>query len=38
VKAGIVLDVEATAAHRTKELDATKKMIERFEERFDVKP
>jgi transposase len=38
VKAGIVLDVEATAAHRTEELDATKKMIERVEERFDVKP
>jgi transposase len=38
VKAGIVLDVEATPAHRTKEVDATKKMIERVEERFDVKP
>lgn len=38
VKAGIVLDVEATAAHRTQEVDATKKMIERVEERFDVKP
>jgi transposase len=38
VKAGIVLDVEATAAHRTREVDATKKMIERVEERFDVKP
>src|SRR2546426_55928 len=38
VQAGIVLDVEATAAHRTQELDATKKMIERVEERFDVKP
>src|SRR5688572_4983347 len=32
VKAGIVLDVEATAAHRTQEVDATKKMIERVEE------
>jgi transposase len=38
VKAGIVLDVEATAAHRTQEVDATKKMIERVQERFDVKP
>jgi transposase len=38
VKAGIVLDVEATAAHRTQEVDAAKKMIERVEECFDVKP
>jgi len=26
VKAGIVLDVEATAAHKTQEVDATKKI------------
>jgi transposase len=38
VQAGIVLDVEATATSRTRELDAAKKMIERVEERFDVKP
>ena len=38
VQAGIVVDVEATAANRTQELDATKKMIERVEERFEVKP
>jgi hypothetical protein len=38
VQAGIVVDVEATAANRTQELDATKKMIERVEQRFEVKP
>jgi transposase len=38
VQAGIVLDVEATAANRTQELEAAKKMIERVEERFKVKP
>ena len=38
VHAGIVLDVETTAANRTEELDAAKKMIERVEERFAVKP
>ena len=38
VQAGIVLDVEATAANRTQEVDAAKKMIERVEERFEVKP
>ena len=38
VQAGIVVDVEATAANRTQELDATKKMIQRVEDRFEVKP
>lgn len=38
VDAGIIVDVEATSAHRTEELDSTKKMIERVEERFDLKP
>lgn len=38
VGAGIIVDVEATSAHRTEELDSTKKMIERVEERFDLKP
>ena len=38
VHAGVILDVEATAAHRTEETDATKTMIDRVEERFDLKP
>ena len=35
---GIILDVEATPAHRTAEVDSTKVMIERIEARFDLKP
>jgi len=38
VQAGIVVDVEATAANRANEVDATKKMIERVEERFELRP
>ena len=38
VHAGVILDVEATAAHRTEETNATKTMIDRVEERFDLKP
>src|ERR1700751_3135216 len=38
VHAGVILAVEATAAHRTEETDATKTMIDRVEERFDLKP
>jgi len=38
VQAGIVVDVEATAANRTQEVDAAKQMIERVEARFEVKP
>ena len=38
VQAGIVIDVEATAANRTQEVDAAKKTIQRVEERFEVKP
>lgn len=38
VDAGIIVDVEATAAHRSEELESAKKMIERVEERFDLKP
>ena len=38
VHAGVILDVEATAAHRTEEVNATKTMIDRVEERFDLKP
>jgi transposase len=36
--AGIVVDVEATPAHRTDEINATKTMIERVETRFALKP
>jgi hypothetical protein len=36
--AGIVVDVEATPAHRTDEINATKAMIERVEVWFDLKP
>jgi len=35
---GVILDVEATPAHRTAELESTKLMVDRVEERFDLKP
>src|ERR1700681_4477344 len=35
---GMVVDVEATAAHKTDEINATRTMIERVEDRFDLKP
>jgi transposase len=38
VHAGVIVDVEATAAHRTEEVEATKTMIDRVEGRFDLKP
>ena len=38
VHAGVIVDVEATAAHRTAEVDATKTMLDRVEERFELKP
>ncbi len=38
VHAGVILDVEATAAHRTEETDPTKTMIDRVQVRFDLKP
>ena len=38
VAAGIVVDVEATPAHKLDEIKATKTMIERVETRFDLKP
>jgi transposase len=38
VHAGVIVDVEATAAHRTEAVEVTKTMIERVEERFDLKP
>jgi hypothetical protein len=36
--AGIIVDVVATPAHRTDEVNSTKTMIDRVEERFDLKP
>ena len=38
LQAGIIVDVEATPAHRTQEVNSTKTMIDRVEERFDLKP
>jgi hypothetical protein len=38
VDAGIIVDVEATPAHRTHEVNATRTMLDRVEERFDMKP
>src|SRR6202051_2926777 len=38
IHAGVIVDVEATAAHRTEENDATRTMIDRVEEGFDLKP
>ena len=36
--AGIIVDVEATSANRTQETDASKAMIDRVEQRFEIKP
>ena len=38
VKSGIIMDVEASRAIRQAEVGAAKTMIERTEERFDIKP
>jgi IS5 family transposase len=38
LQAGIIVDVEATPAHRTLEVESTKTMIDRVEERFGMKP
>ncbi len=38
LKAGIIVDVEATPALRTDEVNSTRTMIDRVEERFDIKP
>src|SRR6266478_8537231 len=35
VRAGVIVDVEATSAHRTQEVNATRIMVNRVEERFD---
>lgn len=36
--AGIIVDVEATPAHRTQEVDSTRTMIDRVERRFQLRP
>ncbi|HEU4600769.1 MAG TPA: IS1182 family transposase [Steroidobacteraceae bacterium] len=36
--AGIIVDVEATPAYRSQEVNSTKTMIDRVEERFQLKP
>src|SRR6185437_10630951 len=38
VHAGVIIDVEATGAHRTEEVEATRTMINRVEDRFGIKP
>ena len=38
VDAGIILDVEPTTANRSDEIQSTKTMIDRVEERFEIKP
>jgi len=38
VHAGVIVDVEATSAHRTEENDATKTMIDRVEQQLGIKP
>lgn len=35
---GVIMDVEATPAHRTAEVDSTRTMVGRVEERFDIRP
>jgi len=38
VQGGVIVDVEATSAHRTEEVDSACTMIERVEKRFALKP
>jgi len=38
IDAGIIMDVEASPINRIAEVNTTQKMIDRVEERFDVKP
>jgi transposase len=38
LEAGIIVDVEATPAYRIDEVNSTKTMIDRVEDRFDMKP
>src|SRR4029453_12073369 len=38
LRAGIIVDVEATPAYRSQEVDSTKTMVDRVEQRFQLKP
>lgn len=38
VQAGIIVDVEATSAHRIQEVESTRTMLERVEHRFGIRP
>jgi len=38
LEAGIIVDVEASAVNKTAEVEATKTMIERVEQKYDMKP
>lgn len=38
LKAGMIVDVEATAVNKTAEVEATKQMIDRVEHKFAIKP
>ena len=38
VEHGVIMDVEATPAHRTAEVDSTKIMVDRVEARFEITP
>ncbi len=38
VKAGVIVDVEATPAHRTEAVNATKTIVDRVQERFAIAP
>jgi hypothetical protein len=38
IKAGVIVDVEATPAYRTEEINATRTMVDRVEKRFEIKP
>ena len=38
VQAGVIVDVEATPAHRTAEVESAKTMVERVEQRFALTP
>jgi transposase len=38
VRAGVIVDVEASSAHRIQEVDAARTMIDRVEDRFAIKP
>jgi transposase len=38
LRAGIIVDVEATPAYRSHEVDSTRTMVDRVEQRFNLKP